>query len=135
VCNAENLPTLVGGDFNIIRSPKKKNNRYNDRWSFLFNVVINNLDLRELQLSGRQYTWANNLQTPTYEKLDRILATTEWELKFPKVTVQTLVRGVSDHTPLLLDTGAPSQQNAYMFKFELAWLFKDGFYEKVKEVW
>jgi hypothetical protein len=24
VCNAENLPTLVGGDFNIIRSPKEK---------------------------------------------------------------------------------------------------------------
>jgi hypothetical protein len=72
------------------------------------------------------------LQTTTYEKLDRILATTEWELKFPKVTVQTLARGVSDHMPLLLDTGAPSQQNAYMFKFELAWLFKDGFYEKSK---
>jgi endonuclease/exonuclease/phosphatase family metal-dependent hydrolase len=88
---------------------KNNNNRYNDRWPFLFNAVINILDLRELQLSGRQYTWANNLQTPTYEKLDRILATTEWELKFPKVTVQTLARGVSDHTSLLLDTGAPSQ--------------------------
>jgi hypothetical protein len=24
VCNAENLPTLMGGDFNIIRSPKEK---------------------------------------------------------------------------------------------------------------
>jgi hypothetical protein len=32
VFNAENLPTLVGGDFNIIRSPKENNNnRYNDR--------------------------------------------------------------------------------------------------------
>jgi hypothetical protein len=75
------------------------------------------------------------LQTPTHEKLDRILATIEWELKFPKVTVETLARGISNHTPLLLDTRAPSQQNAYMFNFELAWLFKDGFYDKVKEVW
>jgi hypothetical protein len=62
---------MVGVDFNIIRSPREKNNlRYEDRWLFLFNVVISNLDLREVELSGRQYTWVNNLQTPTYEKLD-----------------------------------------------------------------
>jgi hypothetical protein len=52
-----NIPLMVGGDFNIIRSPSEKNNsRYEDRWPFLFNDVINNLDLRELELSGRQYT-------------------------------------------------------------------------------
>jgi hypothetical protein len=33
----------------------------------------------------------------------------EWELKYPKVTVQPLIRDISDHTPLLLDTGLPSQ--------------------------
>jgi hypothetical protein len=92
------------------------------------------LDLRELELSGQQFTWANNLQTPTYEKLDRILVSTEWELKFPKVMVRTLPRGISDHTPLLLDTRLPSQPNTCTFKFELAWLFKDGFHEKVTEV-
>jgi exonuclease III len=90
-CSAENLPLLVGGDFNIIRSPhEKNNNRYDDKWPFLFNAMINSLDLRELKLSGRQYTWANNLQTPMYEKLDRVLVSTEWELKYPKVTVHTL---------------------------------------------
>jgi uncharacterized protein YhfF len=35
----------------------------------------------------------------------------------------------------LLDTGVPSQPNKYTFKFKLAWLFKDGFHEKVAEVW
>ena len=30
---------------------------------------------------------------------------TEWEFKYPLVAVQALDRGVSDHTPLLLDTG------------------------------
>jgi exonuclease III len=70
-CSVVSLPLMVGVDFNIIRSPREKNNlRYEDRWLFLFNVVISNLDLRELELSGRQYTWVNNLQTPTYEKLD-----------------------------------------------------------------
>jgi hypothetical protein len=48
--------------------------------------------------------------------------------------VHSLPRGISDYTPLLLDTGVPSQSNKCIFKFELAWLFKDGFHEKVVEV-
>jgi hypothetical protein len=126
MCDTENLPLLVGGDFNIIKNQSEKNNnRYNDRWP----------DLRELELSDRQFTWANNLQIPTYEKLDRILVSTDWELRFPRATMQCLPRAISDHTPLLLDTGSTSQPNKCMFKFELTWLFKDGFHEKVAEVW
>jgi hypothetical protein len=34
--------------------------------------------LRELELSGRHFTWANNLDTPTFERLDRILVSTHW---------------------------------------------------------
>jgi hypothetical protein len=31
VCNAENIVLIVGGDFDIIRGPHEKNNRYNDK--------------------------------------------------------------------------------------------------------
>jgi hypothetical protein len=52
------------------------------------------------------------------------------------VIVHTLTRDISDHTPLLLDTGMPSQLNKpNMFKFELGWLLKDGFYELVADLW
>jgi hypothetical protein len=65
-CSVESLPLMVGGDFNIISSPQdKNNNRYMDKWPFLFNTVINNLNLREIGLSRGQYRWANNLQIPT----------------------------------------------------------------------
>jgi hypothetical protein len=74
------------------------------------------------------------VQIPTYEKIDRILVSMEWELKFPRVIVQSLPGVISDHRPLFLDTRAQSQQNKCTFKFELAWLFKDGFHEKVVEV-
>jgi hypothetical protein len=84
---------------------------------------------------GRQFTWANNLQTLTFEKLNRIMVSTEWEVQFPQVMVTTLPRGISDHSPLLLDTGTSSQPNVNSFRLELAWLFKDGFHEKVVEVW
>ena len=71
----------------------------------MFNTIIESLDLREIELSGRKFTWANALPNPTFEKLDRVLASVEWEQKFPFVTVQALSRGISDHTPLLLDSG------------------------------
>jgi hypothetical protein len=93
--------------------------------------VINILDLRELELFGRQYTWANNLQSLTLEKLDRILVSTEWELKYPMVTVTALPKTISDHTPVLLNTGMSSQHTSHLFKFELGWLLKDGFYYMV----
>jgi hypothetical protein len=78
MCSREALPILIGGDFNILRRPDEKNKpNYNDRWPFLFNEVIDDLNLRELEMMGRNYTWANSLDDPTYEKLDRILMSTE----------------------------------------------------------
>jgi endonuclease/exonuclease/phosphatase family metal-dependent hydrolase len=137
ICSTDDKPTLIGGDFNIIRSPAEKNNdRYNDRWPFLFNACIERLDFRELDLSGRCFTWENNLDTPTFERLDRILVSTHWEQKFPLTVVQALTRESSDHTPLLLDTGTPTVRgNQRSFQFELSWLIKEGFYEQVAEVW
>ena len=77
-CSKEILPILIGGDFNIIRRGEEKNNANFDRhYPFLFNAIIESLDLRELRLSGRQFTWANNLVNPTFEKLDRILVSTD----------------------------------------------------------
>jgi endonuclease/exonuclease/phosphatase family metal-dependent hydrolase len=97
---------LLAGDFNILRKPEdKSNDNFNPRWPFIFNAIIENLNLREIALSGRQFTWASRRQTPTYEKLDRVLASVEWEHKFPLVTVRALTRSGSDHTPLLIDAG------------------------------
>jgi hypothetical protein len=64
------------------------------------------------------------------------LASPEWEMKYPKATVQTLTREISYQTPLLLDTGNPSKSSiSQLFKFELSWLLKDGFYELVADIW
>jgi endonuclease/exonuclease/phosphatase family metal-dependent hydrolase len=120
----------IGGDFNIIRNSSEKNNdRFEERWSFLFNAVIDSLDLREIEMSGRKFTWANSRRVPTFERLDRVLVSTDWEQNFPLATVEALNREISDHTPLLLslgDKGKPKKQPP--FKFELGWLIKDGFF-------
>jgi hypothetical protein len=84
-------------------------------------------------MSGRKYTWDNYAEVSTYEKLDRILVATDWEQKFPLAFVQALTQEILDHTPLLLDTGEPSHRgNARNFKFELAWLTRDGFLSWLK---
>jgi hypothetical protein len=131
------LPFIVGGYFNIIRNPFEKNNsRYENKWPLLFNAIIETLNLKELEMSGRKCTWANYAEVPTYEKLDHILVTTDWEQKFPLASVQALTREISDHTPLLLDTGEPSRRgNTRNFRFELAWRREMVFFELVKEVW
>jgi exonuclease III len=87
-------------------------------------------------LSARQFTWANSLPIPTYEKLDRIMVSTDWELKYQKVTVQAITRHLSDHTPLLIDTGEiTSSVKIHLFKFELCWLLREDFYGIVAEIW
>lgn len=136
-CRKESLLILIGGDFNIIRNPSEKNNdKYSDKWPFLFNAVIDSLDLRELELTRRKFTWANALQNQTFEKLDRVLMSTDWEVKFPLAMVRALNRELSDHTPLLLDAGTGTHANKQpLFKFELGWLLRDGFYDLVANVW
>jgi hypothetical protein len=92
--------------------------------------------LREIVLSGRQFTWANRRENPTYEKLDRVLASVEWEQKFPLVSARALTRSGSDHTPLLIDLGDQAHLgNKAQFSYELSWLSEDGFYEMIKNEW
>jgi hypothetical protein len=86
MCSHEQLPILIGGGgyFHVLRHPRDKNNdNFEHRWPFLFNCVIDGLNLKELEMSGRRFTWENLMPNPTFEKLDRILMSTEWEQKYP----------------------------------------------------
>jgi hypothetical protein len=45
-------------------------------------------------------------------------------------------RNISDHTPLLLNTGASTHLTGNRpFKFERGWLVRDGFYDMVANIW
>ena len=102
----------------------------------MFNTIIESLDLREIELSGRKFTWANTLPIPMFEKLDRVLASIEWEQKFPLVTVHALSRVISDHTPLLVDSGeATHVGNKNTFSFGSAWFKREGFLDLIAREW
>ena len=121
---------VEAGDFNMIHTPEEKNNNnFNPRWSFMFNAIIESLNLKEIKLTGRHYTWASRRETLTFEKLDRVLASVTWEQKFPLATVQALTRTGSDHTPLLIDAGIQAHLgNVARFSFELSWLRLEVFF-------
>ena len=112
------------------------NENFDGRWSFMFNTIIESLDLREIELSGRKFTWANSLPNPTFEKLDCVLASVEWEQKFPLVIVEALSRAILDHTLLLVDSGVPTHVgNKNTFSFELAWFDREGFLDLIAREW
>jgi hypothetical protein len=101
----------------------------------MFNAVIDSLNLREIELTRRKFTWANNMPNQTFEKLDRVLVCTDFESQFSHTSVHALNREISDHTPLLFSTNNASTTYQPQFKFELGWLLRDGFCEMVSEVW
>ena len=84
LANDNPYPMIIAGDYNMLRFPHEKSRgMFDSHWPFWFNVVIDNLDLREVDMTRRQFTWANSLPKPTYEKLDRVLMSTDWEDKYP----------------------------------------------------
>jgi hypothetical protein len=53
------------GDFNFYRSLENKNkDEGNMQDIMIFNSIISNLDLQEIPLKGRKFTWSNIQQEP-----------------------------------------------------------------------
>ena len=117
----------MAGDFNLILDPADKNNaRINRRNMNRFRRLVDSLELRDIHLHGRTYTWSNECTNPTLVKLDRILTTVDWEELYPLCFQQTLSSDDSDHCPLLLLTKTNVRAKP-MFHFETFWPKLDGF--------
>jgi hypothetical protein len=56
------------GDFNFYRSLENRNkDEGNMQDIMIFNSIISNLDLQEIPLKGRKFTWSNIQQEPLLE--------------------------------------------------------------------
>jgi hypothetical protein len=67
--------------------------------------------------------------------IDKVFVTTCWEQLFPAVSVRTLPRVGSDHTPLVVDSGAFIAPKLKQFRFEKWWLNIDDFHQVVTSTW
>uniref|UniRef100_J3L454 DUF4283 domain-containing protein n=1 Tax=Oryza brachyantha TaxID=4533 RepID=J3L454_ORYBR len=126
---------VLAGDFNLITSvADKSSGRVNRRLMNAFTAVLNRLELKEIYLFGRRYTWSNEQQQPVMVKLDRVFATTGWEDAFPETSLQALSSSASDHCPILLTCGQLNKRPR-RFRFENFWVTLEGFQQIVQEVW
>jgi endonuclease/exonuclease/phosphatase family metal-dependent hydrolase len=93
----------VVGDFNLIVDATDKNNtNLNRRMMDKFRRLLCKLDLKELYLNGRRYTWSDEQERVTLERLDRVFSTVDWVVIFPSSFLTLLSSSTSDHSPLLL---------------------------------
>lgn len=118
----------------IIQASDKNNMNINRRNMAAFWRFMNDLQLKDLYLHGRRYTWSNEQQAATMVKLDRVLFDQEWESAFPDCMLQALSSEMSDHCPILLSTDAgfkPSRR----FRFENAWVGREDFMDTVQSAW
>ena len=95
-----------------------------------FRRTVDALELRDIHLHGRTYTWSNERSDPTLVKLDRVLTTVDWEETHP----HCLKALSSDHCPLMLQTNA-SFRSKPRFHFEIFWPKFDDFLEVVTRGW
>jgi hypothetical protein len=123
---------LVVGDFNMILTAADKNNaNLNRRLMGEFRSLVHDLELREISLKGRKFTWSND---STQTRIDRAFCTTEWECMQPNSVLNAMSSLVSDHCPLLLVRRA-TMPKYKGFRFESFWPKLPGFQEVVAEAW
>jgi exonuclease III len=123
---------LIIGDFNmILQAADKSNDNINRRLMDAFRAVVDDLELKELPLRGRRFTWSNN-QTQT--RIDRAFCSSSWDLMMPNVCLHALSSRVSDHCPLFI-VGQATVRKFKGFRFEVFWPKLPGFLQVVQEAW
>lgn len=101
---------------------------------FLFNDVIQHLDLVDLPFQGKRFTWSNMQDDPLLEKLDWVFTSVDWSITYPATSVTTLARPISDHIPYLIKMDSHIPMSS-IFRFENYWIDFPGFYDVVKLHW
>ena len=94
---------MVAGDFNMTYcSEDKSNENINRAMMGRFRHFVHVLELKEIPLLGKRYTWSNERDLPTLVKLDRVLCTNDWEDIYTESVLQSHATEMSDHCPLIL---------------------------------
>jgi hypothetical protein len=99
-----------------------------------FRRALDDLQLDELQLSGRRYTWSNHRDSPTLERLDRAFASVDWLEQHANYYLRCLSSDASDHAPLLLVLNSEPWSRP-RFRFDEYWIKVPGFLDAVHDAW
>ncbi|XP_039053773.1 uncharacterized protein LOC120195908 [Hibiscus syriacus] len=97
-------PVCLGGDFNaFLTQEEKRGGDVNLMSMNIFRDFVSKANLIDLPLLGGQFTWCNNREVPTFERLDRFLVDNSFFSQFPKINQNLQPRSISDHNIILLE--------------------------------
>jgi predicted amino acid racemase len=137
--NANNASTydlwMVVGDFNLTRCPENRNmpgDSTNDM--LLFSDIIHHLDLVEVPLKGRSFTWSNMQANCLLEKIDWVFTSSNWTVAFPNTLAFTLTHVLSDHVPYVVQMES-TVPKANIFRFENYWVSLPDFMSTIEYFW
>ncbi|KAM7276738.1 hypothetical protein ACFE04_018604 [Oxalis oulophora] len=102
------LPWLVRGDFNeIVCSSEKMGGRLRPEGQMSsFRSMLDKCGLHEVRAEGPWFTWKSSRHNGVeiLEKLDRVVVSNSWRLRFLDAAVSNVVSSISDHLLVVLDT-------------------------------
>ena len=96
--------------------------------------------LVDMGFCGYPYIWRNDRQGRAFveERLDRVVATTEWREIFPRTKVSHLSVSYSSHDPIMMDMAPPTQPQKRRHKiqwFEKKWPAHSDCETIIRESW
>ena len=122
------LPCVCLGDFNEILSSDEKNggNLRPMGAMMKFRQTLLDCGLVYLGFNVYHFTWRNSRGGAAFveERLDRVVATSEWREMFPRTKVRRVPTSYSNHDPILMDMNPPTQPKKQRHKiqqFEEKW--------------
>lgn len=127
------------GDFNdCLSASKKSGGPVNKARCDRFATNLDRCNLLDLGSSGARFTWSGQRRghIQTMIRLDRVMATTSWRLRFDDARVRVLPRTHSDHNAVLLVTRAHSKDCSNRLSCaEEVWLSHSSFKDFFASVW
>ncbi|GFS42115.1 hypothetical protein Acr_00g0078180 [Actinidia rufa] len=127
-------PWCMGGDFNEIR---KIGDRQECTRSGIgmrdFNRFIDGMELYDLPMLGRKYTWSNSQEGEKWSRIDRFLIHPEW-LEIFNFKQWGLPRFLSDHSPIILMEDL-RDWGPRPFKFINAWVLHPKCLQVMESAW
>jgi hypothetical protein len=76
------------------RQEERNSNNFNTRWPFIFSAISESFDLREVTLSGWEFTLVCRIEVATYEKLECVLSNVAWKQKNSLFLVRALTHTI-----------------------------------------
>ncbi|KAF8080915.1 hypothetical protein N665_0914s0003 [Sinapis alba] len=131
-------PRLVIGDLNDIKdNTEKEGGSLKPEWYFQrFRSMLSSSGLHEVKTYGGVFTWIGNTKKGMVKtKIDRALATADWQDLFPKAWAQLLGWIGSDHRPLLLYTEDKKWKGKKLFRYDNRWRSNEEVKAVVRTTW